>query len=240
VRRPDRAVYSSQPHLDSLMSLVKIAYLGLLDGDQASGDARGESHLTQLAESVSVAWRGECEIELISCGPQPRVERLREHVVRRVLPLSGNPLTPWDACSWQLPAALADADIVHLHDYHSRTCELALLIAKQQRKFLCLTDYGVTANWLATELELHCLADAVICHAAVAARKLSGLANVEFLPAEISLEWFGVPAEWPSPCFIPSTRPRDRGAPPVDYASLGERLKEIYVRAAARMLEAVA
>lgn len=222
------------------MSLAKIAYLGLLDGDQASGDARGETHLTRLAESVSIAWRGECEIELISCGPQPRVERLREQVVRRVLPVSGSPLTPWDACSWELPAALADADIVHLHDYHSRTCELALLIAKQQRKFLCLTDYGITANWLATELELHCLADAVICHAADAARKLSSLANVEFLPAEISLEWFGIPAEWPSPCFIPSTRPRDRQAPPVDYASLGDGLQSIYSRAAARALEAAA
>ncbi|HVW37081.1 MAG TPA: hypothetical protein VHB99_07240 [Pirellulales bacterium] len=222
------------------MSLAKIAYLGLLDGDQASGDARGESHLTRLAESVSIAWRGECEIELISCGPQPRVERLREHVVRRVLPVSGSPLTPWDACSWELPAALADADIVHLHDYYSRTCELALLIAKQQRKFLCLTDYGITANWLATELELHCLADAVICHAADAARKLSSLANVEFLPAEISLEWFGIPAEWPSPCFIPSTRPRDRQAPRVDYASLGDGLQAVYSRAAARALEAAA
>lgn len=222
------------------MPLAKIAYLGLLDGDLAYGDARGEEHLTRLAESVAGGWPGGCEIELISCGSQPRVERLRSRVVRRVLPLSGSPVTPWDACSWQLPSALAEADVVHLHDYHSRTCELALLIAKQQRKFLCLTDYGVTANWLTIELELQRLADAVICHAADAAAKAASLENVEFLPADISLEWFGVPAEWPSRRFISSTRPQDGQPPHIDYASLGERLQSIYRRAGAKPLEAAA
>ena len=222
------------------MPLAKIAYLGLLDGDLAYGDARGEEHLTRLAESVANAWPGGCEVELISCGPRPRVERLRSRVVRRELPLSGSPVTPWDACSWQLPSVLADADVVHLHDYHSRTCELALLIAKQQRKFLCLTDYGVTANWLTIELDLQRLADVVICHTADAAAKSAAFDNAEFLPAEISLEWFGVPAEWPSRCFIPSTRPRDGRTPRIDYASLGERLQAIYRRAAAKPLEAAA
>ena len=222
------------------MPLCKIAYLGLLDGDLAYGDARGEEHLTRLADSVANAWPSGCEIELISCGPRPRVERLRSRVVRRELPLSGSPVTPWDACSWQLPSALAESDVVHLHDYHSRTCELALLIAKQQRKFLCLTDYGVTANWLTIELDLQRLADVVIAHTADAAAKAAALDNVEFLPAEISLEWFGVPAEWPSRCFIPSTRPGDGRAPRIDYASLGERLKAIYRRAAAKPLEAAA
>jgi hypothetical protein len=114
------------------------------------------------------------------------------------------------------------------------------LIAKQRRKFLCLTDYGVTANWLTVELDLRRLADAVICHADEAANKLAGRGNVELLPAEIALQWFGIPAEWPSPCFIPSTRPQDGQAPHVDYAWLGQKLQAIYQRAAAKTLEAAA
>ncbi|HEV7223160.1 MAG TPA: hypothetical protein VGN42_10705 [Pirellulales bacterium] len=222
------------------MSSTTIAYLGLLDGDEAYGDARGEEHLTRLAESVAAAYSEDCRIELISCGKSPRVELLRPGVWRRVLPLAGNPCTPWDACSWELPSALIDADIVHLHDAYSRTSELALLIAKQQRKAVCMTEYGVAANWLTIELELAKLADVVVCHSTEVARPLAGWKNVEFLPAEIELAWFGIPAEWPSPCFIPSTRPQGVEAPHIDYPSLGAELQAIYRQALVGLQEAAA
>ena len=222
------------------MSSTIIAYLGLLDGDEACGDARGEEHLTRLAESVAAAYSEECRIELISCGKSPRIELLRPGVWRRVLPLAGNPRTPWDACSWELPSALIDADVVHLHDAYSRTSELALLIAKQQRKVVCLTDYGVAANWLTIELELAKLADVVVCHSMEVARKLAGWKNVEFLPADIELAWFGIPAEWPSPHFVSSTRPQGVAVPHVDYPSLGRELQAIYAQALAGPQEVAA
>lgn len=205
----------------------KIAYLGLLDGDQAYGDARGLRHLERLAAGVAAAAAQACDIELISCGQQPGLRQLQSGVTWRILPESGWPRTPWDACSWELPAALRSADIVHLHDNYSRTCELALLIARQQRKAVCLTDYGVTANWLTIELELNKLADVVICHDRSVAEQASAVNTVELLPAPIDLNWFGVPAEWPSPCFVPSTRPR-APTPEFDYAWLGRELNAIY------------
>lgn len=213
------------------MPPTTIAYLGLLDGDEAHRDARGEEHLTRLAEQVAAAGPEDCRIELISCGKTPRTELLRPRVWRRVLPLAGKPRTPWDACSWELPSALVEADVVHLHDMYSRTCELALLIAKQQRKPVCLTDYGIAANWLTVELELAKLADSVVCHSAEVAQKFAGWKTVEFLPAEIDLAWFGIPGEWPSRSFIPATRPKGVEPPHVDYPSLGRELQAIYRQA---------
>ncbi|HVX62139.1 MAG TPA: hypothetical protein VHC19_16090 [Pirellulales bacterium] len=205
----------------------RIAYLGLLDGDRACGDTRGEDHLRQLAAAVTAAEPETWEIEIISCGPEARLQTLEPGVTRRVLQQSVESEIAWDASSWELPAALRAADAVHLHDGYSRTCELGLLIARQQQKPVCLTDYGVTANWLTNELELGKLADAIICHEASAAEKAVSPEAVELLPAPIDLNWFGVPAEWPSPCFLPPTRPRGP-ALKINYGSLGRRLAEIY------------
>ncbi len=205
----------------------RIAYLGLLDGDSACGDARGEEHLLRLAGGVVAAAEEPCQVEVISCGPQARLQTVRPGVVRRVLPHTGHPQVAWAACSWELPAALREADLVHVHDGYSRTSELGLLIAKQQQKPVCLTEYGVTANWLSVELELTRLADAIICHDASVAEKAASAGPIELLPADIDLSWFGVPAEWPSPCFLPSTRLRG-AARQIDYGSLGRQLYAIY------------
>lgn len=207
----------------------RIAYLGMLDGDRACGDTRGEDHLRQLAAAVAEAEPGDCEIEIISCGPEARLKTLHPGVTRRVLEQSVDSEIAWDASSWELPAALRAADVVHLHDGYSRTCELGLLIAKQQQKPVCVTDYGVTANWLTTELELGKLADAIICHESSTAEKAVFPEAVELLPAPIDLNWFGVPAEWPSPCFLPPSRPPGP-EPVIDYGSLGRRLAGIYRR----------
>jgi hypothetical protein len=229
-----------RPFVVSFAPPTKIAYLGLLDGDQAYGDARGERHLARRPARGAAAWPEDCQIELISCGCAPRIELLGPGVWRRVLPSAGNPRAPWAACSWELPAALCDADIVHLHDGYSRSCELAILIAKQMRKIVCLTDYGVAANWLTVELELAKLADVVVCHSIEVAQRLAGWKTAAYLPAEIDLDWFGIPAEWPSEHFIPSTRPQGVEPPHVDYHSLGAELQAIYRQALVGLQEVAA
>ncbi len=80
----------------------------------------------------------------------------------RVLKATGRPSNPLDAVSWDLPAAIADADLVHIHQAFTRCSELGLLVAKQQRKPICVTDHGGGTSTLGTRLGSMDLADRII------------------------------------------------------------------------------
>lgn len=218
---------------------MRIVYLGLLASDRATGMRRAEEHLTALAESVVGHSRGQVSVDIVSCGEAVGRRVVGAGVSRTVLPFAGTPRTPWDAASWQLPEQLAECDIVHIHDGFSRLGELGLLVAKQLRKPICVTEYGVKGHWLGIELDLPRLADAIICHSATVSAEVTaadGDRAVELLEAEIDVRWFGVPADWPTPaCTTIAAEP-----PHVDYDALGARLHVIYDRLAVASLEAAA
>ncbi len=222
------------------MPHIKIAYLGLFDGDRATGSPRGERHLLSLARGIVAASPGKVTVELLSCGPVPGCRPLCPGVVRRVLPWVGPPRTPWDAGSWELPDALADAALVHLHDGFSRACEIGLLLAKQRQTPVCLTEYGLTGHWLSVELGLHELADTVICHSPAVAANLRAGAPLEVVSGDVNPHWFGVPAQWPIATPLPPAGPEDETPPAIDYAKLGREMSAIYRRLLAKSQEAVA
>lgn len=207
-----------------------ISYLGLLDSDRATGLERAEPHLCRLAQEVVAASQGEATVELISCGPNPQSRTLAPGVIRTVLPLAGNPRTVWDSISWELPAKVENSDVVHLHESFSRTCEVGLLVAKLWRRPVCLTEYGVPGDWLAHELRLAELADAVICHSSEVAREMNLARKPEVVPCQVDIDWLGVPGEWPSPLCRPS--PRAAGPMPlqVDYHAVADSFYSIYRR----------
>src|SRR5215469_13088511 len=99
---------------------MRIAWLGLLDSDDVTASTRAQDHLARLAQHVVVASGHAWSIELISCGRDPGCHALSTGVDRVVLPVAGSPRTAWDRVSWALPAAIATADLVHLHDGFSR------------------------------------------------------------------------------------------------------------------------
>jgi len=206
------------------MAQIKIAYLGLFDGDQATGSPRGERHL----------------LALLSCGPKPECRPLCPGVVKRVLPWAGRPRTPWDASSWELPAALADASLVHLHDGFSRACEIGLLVAKQLRTPVCVTDYGVVGHWLSLELGLNALADAVIRHSQSVAAQAHSSVPHEVVSGRVNPHWFGVASEWPGATPVPPADSEDEAPPAVDYATLGTELSAIYRKVLMRHRETAA
>lgn len=221
------------------MKPITVAYLGLLDNDRASGTRRAEEHLTRLAQAVVAASGYGWTVEIISAGEAPAAQAVSAGVLRTMLPLAGKPHSPWNAVSWQLPEALVRADLIHLHDGISRLGEAALLVAKQSRQPLCITDYGVTGHWLSTELGLIELADVVICHDPEVARRLTTTRPVEVVPCPLDVASLGMPGI--------ST---DRGAPQraipkeaaeaTDYRSVGERLFAIYHRLLGMALEVAA
>ena len=125
-----------------LVSLRKIAYLTPLYFDETSCLGGGERFPLNLAIGVVHASGGTCEVELVSYGERSFGRPLRPGVSLRVLRADNRPARRTDVVSWELPEAIADADLVHIHSVYSRSGEIGLLLAKQQQKPLCVTDHG--------------------------------------------------------------------------------------------------
>ncbi|MDB5350035.1 MAG: glycosyltransferase [Planctomycetota bacterium] len=146
------------------MSPRKVAYLTPLYFDEASCLGGGERYPLNLARGVHHASGGRCRVELISFGAAARQLDLAEGVGLRVLPMARKPANPLDVVSWHLPDALVDCDLVHIHQAYTRCAEIGLLVAKQQRKPVCITDHGGFASPLGLEVGHLELADRIIAY----------------------------------------------------------------------------
>jgi hypothetical protein len=207
---------------------MRIAWLGLLDSDDVTASTRAQDHLAGLAEHIVLASRHAWSIELVSCGRNPGCHALGTGVDRVVLPTAGSPRTVWDRASWALPAALETVDLVHLHDGFSRSGEMALLIAKQSRKPVCVTEWGVEGYWLATELALRELADVIVCHDVAVANNVASSRPVELVTLGIDVRQIGVPASWPQNHCLATADRDDVVLLDAEYAAAGARLYGIY------------
>ena len=209
---------------------VKIAWLGLLDSDDATGSSRAQEHLVRLAQQVIAASGYGWSIELISCGSEPGRRSISAGVDRVVLPVAGSPRTVWDRVSCALPDTIADADLIHLHDGFSRSCDLALLVAKQAYKPVCVTEWGIDGHWLSSELSLRELADVIICHDQMVAETLDTARPVELAACDVDIRRLGVPAPWPAThCVQGPLLPTD-GATGSEYVAAGSVLHAVYHR----------
>jgi glycosyltransferase involved in cell wall biosynthesis len=154
------------------MPVRKVAFLTPAFFDEQShmgGEARAA---ISLARGIVEASRGAVAVEIISCGPQPLERVLSPLVTLRILPTDNRPQCPTDAVSWELPAAIADADLVHLHQAFTRFSEVALLTARQQRKGVCVTDGGAPPSQLGGAVGSLELADLLVCPSEFAAALL--------------------------------------------------------------------
>lgn len=146
------------------MAARKVAYLTPLYFDDDSCIGGGERYPLNLAGGVADASGGAFEVEIVSYGNKPGRRPLRPGVGLTVLKPSGRPGHPLDVVSWDLPEAIADADLVHLHGAFTRSNEMGLLVAKQQRKRICITDHGGQSSSLGLNLGMLELADRVTCY----------------------------------------------------------------------------
>ncbi|MEO6809110.1 MAG: glycosyltransferase family 4 protein, partial [Isosphaeraceae bacterium] len=146
------------------MARRKVAYLTPLYFDEASCLGGGERYPLNLARGVVASSRGRYAVDLISFGDAPRQLPLAPGITLRVLPVAHKPANAVDVVSWDLPRALADADLVHIHQAYTRCSEVGLLIAKQQRKPVCITDHGGFSSPLGLEIGSLDLADRIIAY----------------------------------------------------------------------------
>ncbi len=144
------------------MATRKIAYLSPLYFSDGSYLGGGERYPLNLARGVVFASKGTCEVELISFGTSPRSMPIEPGVSLRVISPARTPHNPLDVVSWDLPKALADTDLVHIHQAFTRCGEMGMLVAKMLRKPVCVTDHGGVTSSLGAELGHLELADHVI------------------------------------------------------------------------------
>ncbi|HEY2154400.1 MAG TPA: glycosyltransferase family 4 protein [Isosphaeraceae bacterium] len=144
--------------------MPKVAYLTPLYFSDESYIGGGERYPTNLAKGVSLASGGRYEVELISFGKASARVDLEPGVTLRVLSAAREPLNPLDVLSWDLPEILLGADLVHIHTAYTRCTEVGLLIAKQLRKPICVTDHGGESSRLGRYYGLVELADAIVAY----------------------------------------------------------------------------
>lgn len=144
------------------MATRTVKYLTPQYFDDRSYIGGGERMPLNWARGVAEASRGAYRVEIISFGDQARSREPYPGVTLRVLQAARRPSNPLDVVSWDLPAAIADADLVHIHQAFTRCSEMGLLVAKQQGKPVCVTDHGGTTSTLGTQLGVMDLADRII------------------------------------------------------------------------------
>ncbi|MDQ6909201.1 MAG: glycosyltransferase family 4 protein, partial [Actinomycetota bacterium] len=147
--------------------------------DPASYLGGGERYPLNLARGLIEASDGGCNVDLISYGEYPAERTLSPGLTLRVLPLANPVPNPLDSLSWELPAALSQADVVHVHQIFTRSSEVAVLAAKLLRKPVCVTDHGGANSSLGASYGMLSVADRVQCYSNFAASLLRTPTPVE-------------------------------------------------------------
>jgi hypothetical protein len=144
------------------LSHFLVAYITPLYLDERSPRPREAEPLLELARSVVLGSRRTCTVEVIAFGLAEREEDVAPGVRLRVLPIAYRDGHPLDVLSWDLPLVLARVDVVHVHQAHTRTGEMGLLLAKLARKPVCLSARGQRSSRLGEAVDFLSLADCFV------------------------------------------------------------------------------
>ena len=139
-----------------------IAYLTPLNVDGPSSSASGVDAMLDLARSVVHSSGWTCLVEVIVFGFAAREQEVAPGVRLCVLLVAARDSHPLDGLSWDLPLVLARSDVVHIHQAHTRTGEMGLLLAKLQRKPVCLSTRGSGGSELGESIDFLALADCLV------------------------------------------------------------------------------
>jgi alpha-maltose-1-phosphate synthase len=142
--------------------VAKIACISPMYFSDESYIGGGERYPLNLSRGVVECTGGAYSVDLISFGPKSREYQLAPGLTVRVLAAARAPINPLDVVSWELPKAIADADLVHIHQAYTRCSEVAYLVARQQGKPLVVTDHGGATSTLGTSVGSLELADHII------------------------------------------------------------------------------
>lgn len=138
---------------------VKVAYLTPLNvADRARWGDEEQRPLNLARRLVHGAGPACWQVEVLAFGPEPRREALGPGVTLRVLPAGPG----GQGVSWDLPLALAEADLVHVFQPFSRTGEVGLLSARLLGKPVCASPRGQATSQLGASLGCLALVDRLV------------------------------------------------------------------------------
>lgn len=180
------------------MTARSVAYLTPLYFDSASYIGGGERYALNLARGVVESSGGRYTVTLISYGEAPFERDLAPGVRLRVLRVARTPSDPLDALSWDLPAAIAGADLVHLHMAFTRSGEVGLLAAKQQGKPVVASDHGGWSSWLGQSVGHLELADRIVAYSDFGARLFRTNTPVTVIKGGVDDQRFRPPSPRPA------------------------------------------
>lgn len=172
------------------MAVQKIAYLAPLYFDERCYLGGGERYPMNLGKGVVESSGGRFEVELISFGASSFRQTVAPGISLRILTVAGKPLHPLDVVSWDLPEALAEADLVHIHQAYTRCTEMGMLVAKQLRKPICVTDHGGLSSPYVHQLGILELADQIIAQSDFAASFFQTTTPVEIIKGGVDASRF--------------------------------------------------
>jgi glycosyltransferase involved in cell wall biosynthesis len=140
----------------------KVVHISPLYFEEGSHLGGGERYPANLARGIVGAARGTVSIEILSFGSQEAEVALAGGVVLRVLKGCRSRASNLDAFSWDLPAHIERADLVHVHQPYTATGQVASLLAKRHGIPLVATDLGGISNRIGHRLASLDLADRVV------------------------------------------------------------------------------
>ena len=144
--------------------VAKIACLTPMYFSDESYIGGGERYPLNLSRGIVESTGGAYSVDLISFGPKSRSYKISSGLTARILQAARPPINPLDVVSWELPAVLAEADLVHVHQAYTRCSEMAYLVTKQLGKPLVVTDHGGHTSTLGTSVGALELADHIISY----------------------------------------------------------------------------
>jgi glycosyltransferase involved in cell wall biosynthesis len=146
--------------------------------DAPFGAEADERFVCALARTIVLASAGRWRVNVIVYGPQPSCTRLSPGVVLQVLRANG-PLPHLEHLSWDLPQAIAEADLIHVHHGFSRTCDAAMLCAKLSAKPTCATLRGASSAAPGLGLRGIAMADTLLAPSQFVLNRLRGQVRIE-------------------------------------------------------------
>jgi glycosyltransferase involved in cell wall biosynthesis len=176
----------------------KVAYLTPLFFDEQSYLGGGERYPLNLARGVVVSALGRYEVELVSFGERAFREPIAPGITLRVMKACGRPRNPLDLVSWEMPDALGDADLVHIHQAYTRCAEVGILVAKHQRKPICISDHGGFASPLGADVGSLELVDRIVAYSNFGASFYRTTRPIHVIKGGVDADLFSPPPERPN------------------------------------------
>jgi glycosyltransferase involved in cell wall biosynthesis len=174
---------------------VRVAFATPATFEQARGG--GERYVHNLARGL-VRASPDVQVEIITPAVHDQRHPIEDRVTLCGLRCDVQNAEYGDGLSWQLAGALADVDIVHVHQVFTHYGEAATLAARIFGRPLCVTDHGAWASQAGQRFGILQLAGAVVGYSRFGLGLLGDPPNAVIIEGGIDTDFFR-PAEEPSP-----------------------------------------